>query len=156
LIGPDNEPIVRNIYRDRVELDKNMVQIRILRSMFHPSGGVNVFRIEWGGKSMVYATDVEGVVGGDMRLAAFAKGADLLIHDAQYTRDEYIQTPRQGWGHSTPEMATFVAEMAQVGQLVLFHHDPAHDDARLDEMAASAQKLFPNTTMAYEGLTLRL
>ena len=62
----------------------------------------------------------------------------------------------QGWGHSTPEMATLVARKARVKQLVLFHHDPRHDDATLDAMLAQAQALFPDTVMAYEGLTLKL
>lgn len=156
LIGPENEPQVRNIYRDQMELDHETVRIGILRSSFHPSGGVSVFRIEWQGKSVVYATDTEGVVGGDTRLAQFAKGADLLIHDAQFTGEEYVQLPRQGWGHSTPEMATLVAQQAQVKQLVLFHHDPGHDDAKLDEMHADARKLFQNTSMAYEGFKVAL
>jgi ribonuclease BN (tRNA processing enzyme) len=105
---------------------------------------------------VVYASDIEGVTGGDTALIDFAEGSDLLIHDAQYTTEEYVQFPKQGWGHSTPEMAAFVAERAQARQLVLFHHDPHHDDAKLDKMQASAQELFPNTIMAYEGLTIRL
>jgi ribonuclease BN (tRNA processing enzyme) len=53
-------------------------------------------------------------------------------------------------------MATFVAKQAQVERLALFHHDPAHDDTKLDDMEVDAQKLFPETVMAYEGLTIRL
>jgi ribonuclease BN (tRNA processing enzyme) len=53
-------------------------------------------------------------------------------------------------------MATYVAKRAKVKRLVLFHHDPTHDDAQLDEIGAAAQKLFPNATMAYEGLTIKL
>ncbi len=156
LIGQENEPQIRNIYRDPLQLDQDTVRVSIMRSTFHPSGGVSHFKIEWNGKSMVYATDIEGVVGGDTRLAQFAQGVDLLIHDAQYTTDEYVSYPMQGWGHSTPEMATLVARQSNAGRLVLFHHDPKHDDARLDAMQVDAQKLFPNTWMAYEGLTIRL
>jgi ribonuclease BN (tRNA processing enzyme) len=128
----------------------------LLRSSFHPSGGISVYRIEWNGKSLVYATDTEGVEGGDTFLVRHAEQCDLLIHDSQYTTEEYIQVPKQGWGHSTPEMATFVARKAQAKQLILFHHDPLHDDNKLDDMQAHAQKLFPNTLMAYEGLSVRL
>ncbi|MBN1581598.1 MAG: MBL fold metallo-hydrolase [Anaerolineae bacterium] len=156
LIGENNEPQVRNIYREQVQLDPNTVRVSLLRSTFHPPSGVSLFRIEWDNKSIVYATDIEGVVGGDMRLSTFAQGAALLIHDAQYTQQEYVELPRQGWGHSTPEMATRVAQQARVGRLVLFHHAPKHDDAMLDDMEAYAQTLFPNTVMAYEGLTIRL
>ena len=156
LIGPENEPQIRNIHRDRIELDPDMVVVKVLFSTFHPPQGTNIFRIEWRGKSLVYATDTEGVTGGDTFLIRFAKECDLLVHDAQYTRDEYLHVPRQGWGHSTPGIAALVAERANVRRLVLFHHDPGHDDATLDEMKAGAQKLFPNTTMAHEGLTIRL
>jgi phosphoribosyl 1,2-cyclic phosphodiesterase len=156
LIGADQKPQVRNVYRQKIEAAPDMVKVSIMQSFFHPSGTVNVFKIEWDGKSLVYATDIEGVSGGDVRLIRFCQGCDALIHDAQYTSDEYIQTPMQGWGHSTPEMATLVASKAQVKQLVLFHHDPRHDDNTLDAMLDRAQARFPRTVMAYEGLAIRL
>jgi phosphoribosyl 1,2-cyclic phosphodiesterase len=156
LIGPEHEPRRVNPFREPIEVDSDTVQVRIMQSFFHPSGHVSVFKIEWNGKRVVYATDIEGVAGGDERLIRFSRGCDLLIHDAQYTTEEYINTPRQGWGHSTPEMATLVAERAKVKQLILFHHHPLHDDDQLDAMQAQAQAAFPNTMMAYEGLTIRL
>lgn len=156
LIGPEHEPQVRNVFREEIVSAPDIVRVDVLRSPFHPSGGVNVFRITWNGRSVVYATDVEGVVGGDTSLVRFAQGSDVLIHDAQYTTDEYVRIPRQGWGHSTIAMAALVAERAQVGRLVLFHHDPAHDDDQLDAMLTSARQRFPDTIAAYEGLTLRL
>jgi phosphoribosyl 1,2-cyclic phosphodiesterase len=156
LIGADQKPQIRHLFRQTVQVEPDTIQVRILQSFFHLSGSVNVFKIEWQGKSLVYATDIEGVAGGDVRLIRFCQGCDLLIHDAQYTTEEYIGIPRQGWGHSTPEMATLVARKAGVKQLVLFHHDPRHDDATLDAMLADAQLLFTNTLMAYEGLTLEL
>jgi phosphoribosyl 1,2-cyclic phosphodiesterase len=156
LIGPDQKPQVRNAFREKVEASPDTVRVRMLQSFFHPSDSVNIFKIEWEGKSLVYATDIEGVSGGDVRLVHFCQGCNLLIHDAQYTWDEYIGLPRQGWGHSTPEMATLVARKAGVKRLVLFHHDPGHDDAALDAMLAQAQKVFPETLMATEGLTLKL
>jgi phosphoribosyl 1,2-cyclic phosphodiesterase len=156
LIGPGHEPRSVNPFREPIEVDSNTVQVHIMQSFFHPSGNVSVFRVEWNGKRVVYATDIEGVAGGDERLIRFSAGSDLLIHDAQYTTKEYIHTPRQGWGHSTPEMATLVAERAKVKQLILFHHHPLHDDDQLDTMQAQARATFPNTMMAYEGLTIRL
>ena len=156
LIGADQKPQIRNLFRQKVHVEPDTIQVRSLQSFFHPSGSVNVFKIVWQGKSLVYATDIEGVAGGDVRLIRFCRGCDVLIHDAQYTSEEYIGIPKQGWGHSTPEMATLVAQKAQVKQLVLFHHDPGHDDATLDTMLAQAQTLFPNTLMAYEGLTIEL
>jgi phosphoribosyl 1,2-cyclic phosphodiesterase len=66
-----------------------------------------------------------------------AAGADLLVHDAQYTADEY--RTRVGWGHSRIEDAVDLARMAGAKRLVTFHHDPAHDDAELDAMLADAR-----------------
>jgi len=136
------------------------VRIRILRSYAHP-GGVYFYRVEWRGRSLVYATDTEGYVGGDRRLAAFARGADMLIHDAQYSEAHYRGQlaglpSTQGFGHSTVEMACESASAAQVGRLVLFHHDPSYDDVTLDNLEARARGRFVNTQAAYEGLTLEL
>lgn len=167
LIDPDSEPRIRNAFRDAAanptwtapsEAPKTAetVRVSVLQSFFHPSGHVSVFKIEWNGKSVVYATDTEGAVGGDMRLIRFCQGCDLLIHDAQYTTAEYLETPYQGWGHSTPEMAALVAEKAQAKQLVLFHHDPQHDDAQIEKMEAQARALYKPALAAYEGLTLHL
>jgi phosphoribosyl 1,2-cyclic phosphodiesterase len=135
------------------------VRVRVHRSYAHP-GGVYVYRIEWRGRSLVYATDTEGYVGGDRRLAAFARGADVLIHDAQYSEAHYRgQTgmpSTQGFGHSTVEMACEQAAAAAAGRLALFHHDPSYDDAALDALQARARGLFPNVQAAYEGLTFEL
>jgi phosphoribosyl 1,2-cyclic phosphodiesterase len=152
------KPRLRNLYRDEINATGNDVKIAALRSYAHPSGGVNIYRIEWQGKSLVYATDTESYVGGDTRLIRFAQGADLLIHDAQYTHQEYTagKMPKQGWGHSTPEMAAEIARAAGVGQLVLFHHDPTHSDKVLAQVEASIKKVFPNSLLAREGLTLAL
>jgi len=158
ILARDREPRVHNLYRDQVAPPEDAVKITVLRSFAHPREGVHVYRIEWQGKSLVYATDTESYVGGDTRLIRFAQRADLLIHDAQYTSKEYGggKTPTQGWGHSTPEMAARIAQMAGVGQLVLFHHDPTHGDEVLAEMQASARAIFSNSLLAREGLTVLL
>ncbi len=70
-----------------------------------------------------------------------ARAADLLLHDAQYTAEEYAE--RIGWGHSQIADAVGLAAMAGARQLVTFHHDPAHDDAELDRMLAEGQSLAP-------------
>lgn len=67
------------------------------------------------------------------RLEAFVSGADVLVHDAQYTADEY-RTNRTGWGHTAVEDAISLAERAGVKRLYLFHHDPQRDDRQLDEI----------------------
>ena len=74
---------------------------------------------------------------GDQRHVAFLEGADLIIHDAQYSDEEYAG--KIGWGHSTVEYATDVALAAGNGRLALFHHDPAHDDATVARLEAIAR-----------------
>jgi phosphoribosyl 1,2-cyclic phosphodiesterase len=140
------------------ERDALIVQMR--RSVAHP-GGVYLYRISWRGKSIVYATDTEGYVGGDRKLVSFAERADLLIHDAQYTeahyRGELTGVPStQGYGHSTVKMACATANAAQVGQLVLFHHDPSYDDEQMAEIERDARERFADVQVAYEGLTVSL
>lgn len=63
----------------------------------------------------------------------FFAGADLLVHDSQYTEDEY--KTRIGWGHSSYEYAIAAAGRAGVKKLALFHHDPDRTDQQIDEMA---------------------
>jgi phosphoribosyl 1,2-cyclic phosphodiesterase len=119
----------------------------------HPNGCV-AYRVDCGGHSIVYATDLELAQGQQgtifQALANLAHGADLLIFDAMYTPEEY-QT-RRGWGHSTFDMGAALAEASQVQQLCLFHHDPTHDDAFMDELGARAQTRFAATTVAREGM----
>ncbi len=131
--------------------------IRLMHSWAHPQG-VFIFRVEWQGRSVVYATDVEGYVGGDQRLIRFARGANLIIHDAQYTMAEYTDPVhcRQGWGHSTPEMAMTVARAAGVPFLAFFHHDPRHDDEFLLAMEAASKEQFAGAFLAREGMVLGL
>jgi phosphoribosyl 1,2-cyclic phosphodiesterase len=81
-----------------------------------------------------------------------ADGADLLLHDAQYTPEEYLQ--RQGWGHSSTDDAGLFAGMANVKQLLFAHHDPSHSDDFLETLLAGFRKnnSYPFlTTMAKEG-----
>jgi ribonuclease BN (tRNA processing enzyme) len=158
ILESGQEPRLKNLYRDQLAPSKDAVKITVLRSYAHPKEGVNIYKIEWQEKSLVYATDTESYAGGDTRLIRFSQGADLLIHDAQYTHEEYSEgaMPTQGWGHSTPEMAAGIAQMAGVGRLVLFHHDPNHGDETLTKMEDRAKALFPNSILAREGLTLKL
>jgi len=141
-------------------LGNDAVVIRIHKSYAHP-GGVYVYRITWHGKSIVYATDTEGYVGTDRRLVQFAKDADVLIHDAQYSEEHYRGQltgfpSTQGYGHSTVTMACEVAAASEVGQLVLFHHDPSYSDAVVTGLEAWAKAHFSESQAAYEGLEIIL
>jgi phosphoribosyl 1,2-cyclic phosphodiesterase len=105
------------------------------------------YRIDDAGSSLAYIPDHEPALGADLeRLEpewisgfALAQGADLLIHDGQYSDEEY--DAHLGWGHSALSHSLAFAARAEVGRTLLFHHDPLHSDAWLDghaERAASA------------------
>ncbi|HLH61404.1 MAG TPA: MBL fold metallo-hydrolase [Ktedonobacteraceae bacterium] len=119
----------------------------------HPLDGAVVYRIEYANRVLVFATDVEWREQLDPAFLTFIDGANVLIHDAQYTADEY-EHARQGFGHSTIEMATTVAQAAHVDKLILFHHEPMYDDDKLDRIQAEAQTLFANTYSAFEGMEI--
>jgi phosphoribosyl 1,2-cyclic phosphodiesterase len=99
-----------------------------------------------GGPSLAYVTDNELGPGGHYEVSAgwrrdfvaFVKGVDLLIHDAMYTPKELEQ--HRGWGHSTYEEAVTLGQDASVKRLVLFHHEPEHDDTAMDGLVAAARK----------------
>jgi CheY-like chemotaxis protein/phosphoribosyl 1,2-cyclic phosphodiesterase len=97
---------------------------------------------------------------GDRRHASFMKHADLVIHDSQYTPEEYPS--RKNWGHSTYAYAVELAAMSDVHRLLLTHHDPTHDDDFLDEIQRAARALARNRNFmmqvmcAYEGMEIRV
>ncbi|MFP3883156.1 MAG: MBL fold metallo-hydrolase [Actinomycetota bacterium] len=76
---------------------------------------------------------------------ALAEGADVLIHDAQYTDDEYAQ--RIGWGHTSLSHLAAYAEFAEVKRLVTFHHDPGHTDTMLDDFHAELNAMLDKVEM---------
>jgi phosphoribosyl 1,2-cyclic phosphodiesterase len=110
------------------------------------------YRIDAGGASVVYATDTEHYACVDPALRSLARGADVLIYDAQYTPEEY--PGKVGWGHSTWTAAVELARAAGVRQLVLYHHDPRRSDAQVAEIEARAQDAFASTVAAREGLVI--
>ena len=122
--------------------------------MNHPQGATG-FRFEAGGKVIVHASDLEhGNAAFEQTLRKYAQAADALIYDAQYTPEEY--ETKQGWGHSTWLEATQIAQDCKVKQLVLFHHDPGHNDAMMQEIVAQARTHFANTDAAREGMEINL
>jgi len=118
----------------------------------HPQGATG-YRVECGGAVIVYASDTEhGDADADETLRRHARGADILVFDAQYTPEEYAE--RTGWGHSTWVEGTRVAQDAGVKRLFLFHHDPSHTDAFMDGILAQARQRFEGTAIAQEGTTV--
>jgi phosphoribosyl 1,2-cyclic phosphodiesterase len=124
----------------------------------HPNG-VWAYRVDHGGRSVVYATDTEHYAVVDPKLSKLATGADVLIYDSQYTPEEYAGKngmPKLGWGHSTFEEAVKLAKAANVKRLVLYHHDPMQNDAAVAEKERRARELFANCEAAREGLSIEL
>lgn len=129
------------------------VEVRCAK-LNHPGGGVLAYRIEHGGRAVVFATDTEHYECVDPTLLKLALGADVLIYDAQYLPEEYrgeVGMAKVGWGHSTYEAGALLARAAGVGRLVLFHHDPARDDAGVAALEARARAAFEHCEAAREG-----
>ncbi len=131
----------------------------ILPERGHHPDGVLSYRIEAEDRAVVFATDVEHGGRLDETLVALAAGADLLIHDAQYTPDEYaghVGPNRAGWGHSTWAEAVEVARCSGVRRLALFHHDPTRDDDAMAVMEHRVRGEFPEAFAAREGTAVCL
>ena len=127
-----------------------------------PHTGATVgYRVSWDGATVTYISDhqapldLESV---DDHVLALAEGADVLIHDAQYTGPEFAE--KAHWGHCTIDYALQVARVAGVSTLVLFHHDPSHDDDTMDRLLAETREragtAAPRVLAAYEGLKLHI
>ena len=119
------------------------------------------YRVTWGGSTVTYISDHQAPLSLDTvadSVLELADGADVLIHDAQYTRSEFEH--KAHWGHCTIDYAVTVARQAGARKLVLFHHDPSHGDDELDELLVEARAFAgitgPEVIAAYEGLQLTL
>jgi phosphoribosyl 1,2-cyclic phosphodiesterase len=132
----------------------------MVRSVPHVGPTVG-YRVTWAGVTVAYISDHQAPVGSDSisdAVLELVDGVDLLIHDAQYTPDEFDQ--RSHWGHSTVEYAVGVGRRGGVGALALFHHDPSHGDDLIDGLLADARRRCgpagPEVLAASEGLVVHL
>lgn len=133
------------------------VRVRVAK-LNHPGGSL-AYRIDHGGRSVVYATDTEHYSCVDPVLRALADRADVLIYDSQYTPEEYRGEngpSKVGWGHSTWEEGVRLARVAEVGRYVLFHHDPKRTDEGVAELERQAQRRFASSVAAREGMVIEL
>ncbi len=118
----------------------------------HPNGSTG-YRIEHGGKAICYITDTEHLPSKpDAAIIELIRGADLVIYDCTYTDAEFPS--HVGWGHSTWQEGARLCDAAGAKRLVIFHHDPGHDDAFMDGVKTAAAKARPGTIVAHEGLIL--
>lgn len=130
----------------------------------HPGPTVG-YRVSGPGGTVAYLSDHEPALGKRRLILpadwtsghALAENADLLIHDAQYTDEEYAD--RVGWGHSSLTQAIQFATLARARHLLAFHHDPAHDDATLDRLiveSISREQPGFKVTAAAEGAVFEI
>lgn len=145
-----------DIPRDGSTIAMNVREVEVLLRRGNHPGGCVMFRFNVAGKgSHCYTGDYEHNRQQDMELVEFAQGADFLVYDSTYTQSDYI-AGHIGWGHSTHEHAVDIAKAANVGYLILSHHDHTYNDKFLDAVLHRIRKLFPNTCFAHTGLYLEL
>ena len=132
--------------------------------LLHPNGVLG-YRIEEQNKIAVIATDCEHPAENetDKNLLKHAKDADLLIYDGQYTEQEYspkkfgLKIPsKKGFGHSTPKQGVLAAIATKAKKLIITHHEPTHNDAKLRQMEEETKQMFENSMFAKEGLEITL
>ncbi len=140
LISPPLWPAVLSQYPADVQFREVSFPLSIgpffvqAMASFHPGASL-LFRISACGKSIVYATDFEHTEEKIRELASFAKGADLLLYDGQYTEQEFAV--KKGFGHSTAETGLRIQRESGSARLLLIHHDPRHTDAFFRERELS-------------------
>ncbi len=142
--------------KEYVELEESQLMvggIEISHARLHHPQGVVGYRFTHEGSSIVLASDHEaGDLGADAALRELADGTDVLVHDAQYTPEDY--EPHRGWGHSTWEDAVAVAEAVGAKSLVLTSHDPWRTDDEIDAIVERARTRFPDVRAAHEGMVI--
>lgn len=136
----------------------------VKQALNHPGGGV-AYKIEENGATCAYVTDNEldppyALSTNYDEWVNYLHGVDVLIHDAQYTEDDLPH--KHGWGHSLISQVRQLATDAEVGTLVMFHHDPDRSDAELDEVQIENEKYLKShraparSVCAAEGMRIHL
>jgi phosphoribosyl 1,2-cyclic phosphodiesterase len=138
-----------------ITLDEVMIETVTLN---RPNSALG-YRVTWNDYSVVYATDTDHAPEQlDQSLLYLAQGADLLIYDAAYADHAYydLQAAEVARQPSAWRACLEVAIAANVKQILMFHHDPTHEDDFLDKIEAEVQSIYPNVQLAREGMTLKL
>jgi phosphoribosyl 1,2-cyclic phosphodiesterase len=129
-------------------------EIRVMAAPLNHPGGACGYRVSWRDRAVAYVTDTEHYPDRlDENVLKLAHQADLFIYDCTYTDREYHDphSGKAGWGHSTWQEGVKLAIAAQAKELVIFHHDPSHDDDFMDGVGRSAAAAFPKVSVAREG-----
>ncbi|WP_439815970.1 MBL fold metallo-hydrolase [Zavarzinia sp. CC-PAN008] len=115
----------------------------------HPDSAT-AYRLEYQGRSLCYVTDTEHVIGKpDENVLALIEGADLVIYDSTYTDKEFPS--KIGWGHSTWEEGVRLCRQANAKRLMIFHHDPDHEDLIMERIESDARYAWDNAIVAREN-----
>ncbi|MFA4838181.1 MAG: MBL fold metallo-hydrolase [Candidatus Neomarinimicrobiota bacterium] len=139
--------------------------VKITNKMLNHPGGSFGYRVEFNGRSLVYATDSEYTNMTKTKIDSylqFFKNADVVIFDGQFTEDELVE--KENWGHSTLIHGIDFAHEANVRHLILFHHDPSYSDEKLHEMIKEGRKYVKKNgfnkklkiSLAIEGIELTI
>jgi ribonuclease BN (tRNA processing enzyme) len=146
-----------DVTRNDLEINGAKVRVRPVPHL----GATNGYRAEVGGVSIAYLPDHQMPHDGSHAVSdevlELCDGADLVIHDAQFTKTEFAR--KYYWGHCTIDYALFVAQEAGAQRLALFHHDPSHDDEQLDALLRYARDRADSASLrevvsAHEDLTI--
>lgn len=129
--------------------------VRVSTALLNHPNGATGYRLESGGRAVCYVTDTEHVPGKpDQNVLGLIQGADLVIYDCTYTDTEF--PGKVGWGHSTWQEGIRLCQAAGAKALVIFHHDPDHEDDFMNRLADEARGVWDKATVAREGLTIDL
>jgi phosphoribosyl 1,2-cyclic phosphodiesterase len=158
-----SQPIFHDVPEGEWELGSAVLSAQLVS---HPGPTVG-YRIEEDGRTLAYMPDHEPALGVDDLTAVSAEwisgfgvaaGVDVLLHDSQYTEEEYAR--RVGWGHSSTQHVVTFGLITKVARLILFHHDPLHSDSDLERMLVLAKELWgPNGNgpeLGYEGMEIEV
>ncbi len=161
MMAPPLFPVPPEIFRARIsfhdfragETISPYEDVKIRTAPLNHPNGATAYRIEHQDRSICYLTDHEHDRGpADAVVVDLIRDADIAIYDATFTDDEYEQC--KGMGHSTWREGVRIAEAANVGQYVVFHHNPEHDDDFMDGIARDVAELRPGSIVAREGMVL--
>ncbi|TPW12531.1 MAG: hypothetical protein FD127_2583 [Acidimicrobiaceae bacterium] len=150
------------LFHDLADDEFHIGDVRIMSRLVPHVGPTLGYRIEWNGITVAYLSDhqqpYDGSFAASEAALELADGVDLLIHDSQYTADEFAV--KFNWGHCTVDYAVWFATQARVKTLALFHHDPTRTDDAVDSLAecarATGRLVGMNVICAHEGLTVEL
>ena len=120
----------------------------------HPDGAIG-YRVQAEGKSVCYITDHEHVPGNkNEKLIAFLKGADILIYDSTYRDEDFSKYI--GWGHSTWQEGSRLAEAANIKKYFVFHHDPENKDKDMERIENESKRMSDKLFVAKEGMCVNI